>query len=163
MKIDIIGTNDYIVYCIDSNKIEFDSKNEVKKSLKNIFEYIKKMFDIEISGTYNIVFYLDDLENYIIEINLDTDDLLYIKNRLDINILLHEGINILFKTDNYFYIDSFRYDHDIYFYKNEYYLKLKKPISSKKYLFLLETTDIIYKNTKKITKEYMKVKKKMLK
>lgn len=158
MKIDIIGDNDYIVYCFANEEfLNIDNNIEVKNKLKSVFEYIKDTYSKDVSGYYNIVFYIDKFNNYVIEIISDDDDLLYIKNRLDIDIVVNENVDFLFKADDYFHLDKYKYKHNIYFYENEYYLRLKKQISMKKYMDLLENTDIIYKKSKKIVKEYRKI------
>lgn len=165
MKIDIIDEKSFVVYCINQKKRYYlNNTKELKKNINYIFKYIKNHYEIEVDGMYKVTINQDKYNNYIIEIEEDyEDELLYTDNRLDIEVFSNDNIDIMYKTNNYFYIHKFRYNHDIYFYENNYYLLLKRNISKKNYSYLLEMSDIIYKNTKKIQKDGIKVIKKMVK
>ena len=47
---------------------------------------------------------------------------------------------------------------NIYYYQNNFYLELNKPINKRKYLDILEKSEILYNDTYKVINEGLKIK-----
>ena len=157
MKLDIIDESNYIVYCIDKKNLDVNNQSNIKLILKDVFMYIKNNYNEDVSGNYDVRIYMDNFNNYVIEINSNFEELLYRNNRLDINININKDVPILYEVEDYFLLHKFKYKHNIYYYNNKYYLLLNKDVSNKLYMYLLEVTSIVYKNTNLITKNYNKI------
>ncbi len=78
------------------------------------------------------------------------------KDELEIKITIHTDTPFLYKID-YFDITKNNKDN-IYYYQNNFYLELNKPINKRKYLDILEKSEIIYNDTYKVINEGLKIK-----
>ena len=78
------------------------------------------------------------------------------KDELEIKITIHTDTPFLYKID-YFDITQNNKDN-IYYYQNNFYLELNKPINKRKYLDILEKSEILYNDTYKVINEGLKIK-----
>ena len=78
------------------------------------------------------------------------------KNEIEIKITIHTDNPFLYKLD---YFDIIKDKKDkIYYYENNFYLKPNNKIKKRKYLDLLEKSEIIYQNTYQIINEGIRIK-----
>ena len=80
----------------------------------------------------------------------------YETNEIEVKITIHTDTQFLYKID-YFDINK-TLENKIYYYKNNFYLELNDKIDKKKYLGLLEKSEIIYENTYEIINNGLRIK-----
>lgn len=144
MKVKIIDDYNIIVFLSKSEKtIDFSSKDLLEDELKELFKKLSSCYDINISGYYNIVIYIDDYYGAILDINReDMDYALYDDDQIDMRILI-KNTSFLYLIDDIFLDER---DNTIYQYKGKYYLKLEKQLSLVEMGKLLEYSNIVYDN-----------------
>jgi len=142
MKINIsddeitVYLNNYYIYECDFLSLEF-----LEKYMNDLFIKIKKMYDIEFNGFYNIDVYLDDNYGAIINIkkeNIEYYD--YLSDQIDTQVSVHSKTNFLYEIKDYFEIKDYlsNCDYSLYKYNNELYVKFHNHISDKVMTFISE-------------------------
>ena len=160
MKLELFNLNYITVYLNKEylKKIKFDLKNNVEQQFKRLFIKIKSIYNIEMSGYYEVIVYLNDIYGMIIEIEKDNDD--YVKlfgDTVDMKITFKFDSSIFYKLDEYKTFDIENYD--VYYYNDNFYVEIKDDINYTEYLKLLESSTIIYgTELKKIKNHSIKVK-----
>ena len=124
-------------------------QNITKKVIKRINKH-SKLYGIAILEIYQDINY-----GTIIEIKNIKKTFLP-KDELEIKITIHTDTPFLYKID-YFDITKNNKDN-IYYYQNNFYLELNKPINKRKYLDILEKSEIVYNDTYKVINEGLKIK-----
>ena len=124
-------------------------QNITKKVIKKINKH-NKLYGLAILEIYQDINY-----GIIIEIK-NIKKIFSSKDELEIKITIHTDTQFLYKID-YFDITKNNKDN-IYYYKNNFYLELNKPINKRKYLDILEKSEIIYNDTYKVINEGLKIK-----
>lgn len=124
-------------------------QNITKRVIKRISKH-NKLYGLAILEIYQDINY-----GTIIEIKNIKKTFLP-KDELEIKITIHTDTQFLYKID-YFDITKNNKDN-IYYYKNNFYLELNKPINKRKYLDILEKSEIIYNDTYKVINEGLKIK-----
>lgn len=124
-------------------------QNITKKVIKRINKH-SKLYGIAILEIYQDINY-----GTIIEIKNIKKTFLP-KDELEIKITIHTDTPFLYKMD-YFDITKNNKDN-IYYYQNNFYLELNKPMNKRKYLDILEKSEIIYNDTYKVINEGLKIK-----
>ncbi len=100
MKIIINNEDSFILFFNDLNDINLDNYEEFKK----IFLKLKKYYNLNISGFYNVIVYTDKYSRKILKIDKDNDlDLFY--KQVDMNIVI-KNENFLYKINDYFFINN---------------------------------------------------------
>ena len=150
----IIKEIDNITYQINlpNQKINIYDKDSLEKITNKIFKKItsnKKLNPLLILDIYE-----DNMYGTIITLK-HNKSMFYIDNEYEVKIHIHTNPIFLYKID-YFTINNHK-NSSIYYYKNNYYLKLKKNINKKEYLRLLEASEIIYDDYEKIINEGIKI------
>ena len=123
-------------------------QNITKKIVKRINKK-EKLYGLAILEIYQ------DL-NYGTIIEIKNIKKAFLKEELEIKITIHIDTPFLYKID-YFNINK-NIKNSIYYYDNNFYLKLNKAINKEKYLKILEVSEIIYNNTYQIINEGLKIK-----
>ena len=126
-------------------------QNITKRVIKRINKH-NKLYGLAILEIYQDINY-----GTIIEIK-NIKKIFSSKDELEIKITIHTDTPFLYKID-YFDITQ-NNKNNIYYYQNNFYLELNKPINKRKYLDILEKSEILYNDTYKVINEeviYMKV------
>ena len=124
-------------------------QNITKKVIKKINKH-SKLYGLAILEIYQDINY-----GTIIEIK-NIKKIFSSKDELEIKITIHTDTPFLYKID-YFDITKNNKDN-IYYYQNNFYLELNKPINKRKYLDILEKSEILYNDTYKIINDGLKLK-----
>lgn len=150
----INNTNDYIIKIIKNN-IDIYNHNVLEKITNKIINKIKKQNKLE--KLIILEFYpIKKYGTLIILKNIKT--ILKTENEIEVKIIIHTDYPILYKID-YNIIKECNIDYkNIYYYKNNFYLQIKNTISEKDYLYLLELSELTYRNTLNIINYGLKIK-----
>ena len=162
MKLELFNLNNLTIYLNNKylDKINFDLKNNVEQQFNRLFIKIKNIYNIEMSGYYEVTVYLNDIYGMIIEIEKDDDE--YVKlfgDTVDMKITFKFDSSIFYKLDEYKIFDIINYD--LYYYNDDFYIELtdNDNLEYTEYLRLLENSSIIYGNElKEIKNNAIKVK-----
>ena len=128
--------------------IDFTKKNELEKYFKELFLKLKEYYNIKINGYYNINVYIDEFYGVVLELQKEELDYYdYFDNQVDMHILTEE-VQFLYLIEDYFIINELNISK-LYYYKDKYYIL---PNINTDYNYLLENSEVIYKNTKEIIK-----------
>lgn len=128
--------------------IDFTKKNELEKYFKELFLKLKEYYNIKINGYYNINVYIDEFYGVVLELQKEELDYYdYFDNQVDMHILTEE-VQFLYLIEDYFIINELNISK-LYYYKDKYYIL---PNINTDYNYLLENSEVVYKNTKEIIK-----------
>ena len=140
MKIDI-RDNNLIVFLNKRNirDVDFFNKSELERYFRDLFLDLKDIYDLDLSGSYDINVYIDDCYGVVLEIiSIDYTYFDYC-DVVDMNIVISKYRNFLYKSDRFIKnIDSI-----IYSYNGSFYYELNN-IDFLKLVLLVENSDIIY-------------------
>lgn len=159
MKLEVLNLNNLIFYLNKDylDKINFNINENVEQEFKKLFLKIKNIYNLELSGYYEVLVYINDNYGIIIEMEKDDDEYIKLfKDTLDMKITFKFDCEIYYKIENIDFINFKNYN--LYYYNNELYLSLKNnlKIPYKDYLYLLENSSIIYGSDLKKIKHQMK-------
>ena len=148
MKVNIIDDNNIIVFLNKFNirNIDFKNRENIEKHFRNIFLKLKHIYGLNIKGYYNINIYIDDYYGATLEIeHEDIDYFDYFETQVDMRVNVINDNNFLYKIKDIFMINKeILKKIDIYTFKDEYYIKLKKEIDNYELGFILESGELIY-------------------
>ena len=136
---------------LPSKVINIYNQLEVQNLTKEIIKKINKKNKIR--GLILLEIYEDINYGTIVELKRNTS---YETNEVEVKITIHTDTQFLYKID-YFDINKTS-ENKIYYYKNNFYLELNNKLDKKKYLGLLEKSEIIYENTYEIINNGLKIK-----
>ena len=124
------------------DNIDFNSKDDLEKYLKNLFKTLKNKYNIVIEGFYDITVYKD--KYYGVIFHLEKDDVEYydyFKNQVDMRIITID-IEFLYLVDD---IPSNLLEKvNVLINDNEIYLKIKKELTKLEMMKLLEISKVVY-------------------
>lgn len=121
--------------------------DDLESYFKELFLTLKNIYEIEISGYYNIDVYIDKKYGVILELEKEELEYLdYYDNQVDMCITIHNS-NFLYCLND---IDFF--NQSIYVYKNKIYGLLNEEINNYEMGLLMEYSEIEYKNGDNILK-----------
>mgnify|MGYP004519775121 FL=1 len=130
MKVEMLS-NTIIVYLLDNKKYNEDS--DIKKILINVFDNLKKYYNITFDSDYNLELYINRYYGMILEIT-ENEDFIYddIVN-LKLNVL--RDTLFLYEVD-----DPLEYiNYEIYYYNDKFYVNAKR-----KDINLIENSNLVY-------------------
>ena len=130
MKVEMLS-NTIIVYLLDNKKYNEDS--DIKKILINVFDNLKKYYNITFDSDYNLELYINRYYGMILEIT-ENEDFIYddIVN-LKLNVL--RDTLFLYEVD-----DPLEYiNYEIYYYNDKFYVNAKKED-----IDLIENSNLVY-------------------
>lgn len=136
---------------LPSKVINIYDQIEVQNLTKEIIKKINKKNKIR--GLIILEIYEDINYGTIVDLKRNTS---YETNEVEVKITIHTDTQFLYKID-YFDINKTS-ENKIYYYKNNFYLELNNKLDKKKYLGLLEKSEIIYENTYEIINNGLKIK-----
>lgn len=130
MKVEMLS-NTIIVYLLDNKKYNEDS--DIKKILINVFDNLKKYYNITFDSDYNLELYINRYYGMILEIteneNFIYDDIVNLK----LNVL--RDTLFLYEVD-----DPLEYiNYEIYYYNDKFYVNAKR-----KDINLIENSNLVY-------------------
>ncbi len=146
MKVIIIDDDNIIVFLNKFNikNIDFDSKENIEKNFRNIFLRLKHIYNLNIKGYYNINIYTDKFYGAVLEIeHEDIEYFDYFDNKVDMRVNVVSDSKFLYKIKDIFCLDKTLLNN-IYLFKNDYYIELKRKISDYELGLILENSDLIY-------------------
>ncbi len=130
MKVEMLS-NTIIVYLLDNKKYNEDS--DIKKILINVFDNLKKYYNITFDSDYNLELYINRYYGMILEIT-ENEDFIYddIVN-LKLNVL--RDTLFLYEVD-----DPLEYiNYEIYYYNDKFYVNAKREDIN-----LIENSNLVY-------------------
>lgn len=147
MKLNLLDENNMIFYLnIDYlNKTKFDFKEHIEQNFKDLFIKLKNIYNLNLSGYYEVVIYVNDIYGMIIELEKDDDE--YIKifgDTLDMKITFKLNCELLYEIESYY---PFKFkNYKLYYNDNKFYINIDKLDKDERleYLKLLENSTIIY-------------------
>lgn len=150
MKVSINDEDSIMLYInnIYIDKINFEDKEELEKYFKQLFGKLKKFYKVNIRGYYNIRVYTDNFYGIIIYLqreNIDYCD--YFGNQVDMRITIEKNNCFLYKINDLFTIDKeILKKINIIKYKDYFYIKIIRNISSIEMANIIENSTIVYDN-----------------
>ena len=130
MKVEMLS-NTIIVYLLDNKKYNEDS--DIKKILINVFDNLKKYYNITFDSDYNLELYINRYYGMILEIT-ENEDFIYddIVN-LKLNVL--RDTLFLYEVD-----DPLEYiNYEIYYYNDKFFVNAKRED-----IDLIENSNLVY-------------------
>lgn len=153
MIINKTDDNNYIIKIINK-KVDICNYNAIKELTSKIIKKIKSKNKLE--KLILLEFY--QIKEYGTIIILKSIKSPQINNETEVKITIHTNYPILYKIDYNLIKENNLSKNNIYYYKNKFYLEIKNTIPIKKYLYLLELSEITYKNTLNIINYGLKIK-----
>lgn len=129
-------------YLKDSN---FDIKKDLESYFKSLFSKLKKYYNINISGYYNIDVYIDD--NYGLVMNLKKEEIEYydyFDNQIDMRIALKNNKFLYNIIDTFLNNDLLGSNNIVYLYNGKYYIDIMDNINAEVMMKLVEFSNIIF-------------------
>ena len=152
MKIIINSNDNFILFFNKLNNISLN--DDYEEEFKKIFLKLKKYYNIDIYGFYNVEAYIDNYYGTILKVIKDDDFDLYYK-QIDMHITI-EKCNFLYRVRDYFFVKNIK-NFNIYFYKNSFYLEIINELNNKDMIYLIENSEIIYENIDRIKNYKVKI------
>ena len=146
MKINY-ADDEYTVYLnkLYNEKINFFIVEELEECMNNLFNIIKKTYDIELNGYYNVNVYIDN--NYGVIINIKKEEIDYYDyfgDQIDTQITIHKDSEFMYKINDFMEVKKYlEKNYNLYKYENELYIKLNNLIDNNKLGIILEYCDEI--------------------
>lgn len=151
----IVHNNERLVLYLNKfliKDLDFNNMNSLEAYFKDLFIRLKEIYGIKINGFYYVYVYIDDLYGVILEIEKDDIDFFeYDENDVDMHIVL-ENTSFLYEVEDIFEVKDLVKFIDIYMYKNSLFASIKDGINRESFMNLIETSNIIYKDTREILK-----------
>ena len=158
MKVNIIDDNNIIVFLnkFYIQNIDFSNRENIEKNFRNIFLKLKYVYGLDIKGYYNIDIYMDELYGAVLEIeHEDIEYFDYFDSKVDMRINVISDYTFLYKINDILGIDKETLKKTIvYFFRNQYYLKLKDEFNNYELGNILENSELIYGD---ITRDILKI------
>lgn len=125
------------------NDINFDIKKDLESYFKNLFLKLKKYYDINICGYYNIDVYIDNKYGLIMKLTKEEIEYYdYFDNQIDMRITLSNNKFLYNVNDPFIFDDIINYN--LYLYKGKYYIDLIGEISDSIMMKLIEFSDVVF-------------------
>ncbi len=133
--------NKLIIYLNKNNNLKIDLNNKInlEKKFQELFSKIKKIYAIDMSGSFEITIYNNEYYGNIIEIEKEELEYFEYYDTIDMKITLSKYNEILYKMENI--EKNISKKSKIYTYNGEIYLK---PLKNQLIGLLEENGEIIY-------------------
>ncbi len=146
-----------VVIFLPSSNIFLDrlKREELEEYFRALFLKLEERYGIDQSGFYQIYVYKDSYYGAILEIEEeDIPYLDYMDNEVEMNIHIPKNTNFMYRLEDILDLsEEILSASNLYYYRNKFYLELKKEVSKKNYLRLLEYGELVYgEKIKKIQK-----------
>lgn len=142
MKIITMDLDSIVLFLSD---MDFSLEEDIEcleNNFRDIFIKLKKLYNIDIDGYYEINIYKDNV-GVVVDILRDNECFEYYDNQIDMHISIHND-NILFEVnDFYIFPESILKKFDCYSYNNKFYVRVNQKLSSYECSYLLEYSNTI--------------------
>lgn len=143
MKVSIEDENNFIVF-LNNKKFNFEDKEKLEDYFKEIFNEIKKRYNFEVSGYYDIVVYNDKLYGMILTMKKEEFEYYdYFDNQVEMKIVISPYNEFIYKLENND-LNIKLNNCDIFLYKGNIYILPNKDIKNIEFGYILEYTTVIY-------------------
>jgi len=144
MKIDF-RDNNFVVFLNKkySEKINFFNNNELETYFRSLFIKFKDIYNIDISGSYNIEVFNDN--NYGIVLSIEQDDSEYFdyySDQIDMSIIISKYDQFIYKLIGNLN-DNIKKDCELFIYNNDIYVK-PKNVNFINIGYLIENAEVVY-------------------
>lgn len=144
MKIDFRGNN-FVVFLNKkySEKINFFNNDELETYFRSLFIKFKDIYNIDISGSYNIEVFNDN--NYGIVLSIEQDDSEYFdyySDQIDMSIIISKYDQFIYKLIGNLN-DNIKKDCELFIYNNDIYVK-PKNVNFINIGYLIENAEVVY-------------------
>lgn len=130
MKVEMLS-NTIIVYLLDNKKYNEDS--DIKKILINVFDNLKKYYNITFDSDYNLELYINRYYGMILEIT-ENEDFIY-DDIVNLKLNFLRDTLFLYEVD-----DPLEYiNYEIYYYNDKFYVNAKREDIN-----LIENSNLVY-------------------
>ena len=131
--------NDFIVFFnkLESSNINFKNSRDLELYFKKFFLKIKKLYDIDVSGSYDITVYVDD--DFGILLDVIKEDSSFYDDTVDMKIIVSSYNKFVYKINR-----DIPFDCNYYLYHDCLYARPKNPIDFIKQGILFENCEIVY-------------------
>lgn len=139
--------DDKIVVFLNKNNIfdlDFNDEKKLKEYFKKLFSQLKKNYNYEVSGYFNIDVYKDKNYGMILEIENEQLDYYSYFNQIDMKINIYKDSLFLYEIGYNFLNADIIKNVICYRYIDKIYLEIKKEINDIIFAKILEYSDIIY-------------------
>ena len=145
MKVDIIN-NKIVLYLRKEliKNVDFNNLEILEKYFKKLVIKLNNIYNVKIEGLYNIKVFLDEIFGAVLEIEPENIDY-YLTDEVEMRIMVFNE-KFLYEINDIFNINNTKIIKRC----SKYYLNVNNNIKLKDYLFILENSKIIYKNTDSI-------------
>lgn len=117
--------NDFIVFFSDLKNNDFKNKCDLEKYFRNLFLKIKRKYNIDFSGSYNITVYIDEICGTILDVVRDETEYFDYDDIVDMKISVINDRFIYKVIGDIGYLN----DYTLYLYDNNLYVCPKKSDS----------------------------------
>lgn len=148
------NNNDYVIYLKKDiiKSVNFNVKDELEIYFKSLFRKLKKIYNIEIKGFYNIKVYIDKYYGVVLEIQKEDYSYYdYLDNQVDMKITTI-NTSFLYQVDDIILNDKV----SVFKIKDNIFLSIKEQLDYNEMNILLEFGKLIY-NTENIEVNLEKV------
>lgn len=126
--------------------INFEDKDDLEIYFRELFLKLKRYYNVNLIGFYNITIYNDKNYGNIIKIDNDNFDYCdYFGNQIDMKISIEKDSTFVYKiTDILNFNENLLYKLKTYKFKNNLYVAIDTNLNEKETAFLIENSDIVY-------------------
>ena len=148
MKIEMINNNFFIIYLnkIIINSIDFNRREELEDYFKNLFVKLKRIYNVDIKGYYNIKVFIDKYYGVVLEIKKeDVEYYSYFDNSVDMRInCINEPF--YYELSDLYGIEKILNKLNIYKSDNRLLVSIKEILDDSEMSLLSEFSTLIYDN-----------------
>lgn len=143
MKVSIEDENNFIVF-LNNKKFNFEDKEKLEDYFKEIFNEIKKRYNFDVSGYYDIVVYNNELFGMILTMKKEEFEYYdYFDNQVEMKIVISPYNEFIYKLENNDLNINLK-NSDIYLHNGNIYILPNKDIKNIEFGYILEYTTVIY-------------------
>lgn len=140
MRVEYGDDGNYLFFLNNSyiKELDYTSKEDIGKYIKEVLLLYKKIYNIELSGFYNVNVYLNEKVGMYIEINKDKKYDFY-KDEVNLKISIYYDKCFYFKTYIYEVISNYKWE-----FINDYYYVKVDDIDTDDIINLVEYGNFVY-------------------
>lgn len=162
MKIHFFDKENMMIYLNKhyTKTIDLDSQDELEDYFKQLFLRLHQYYDISLHGYYNIILYCDRYYGMVIHLSKEEIDYYnYFDKEIDMRIVIDKTNQFLYQIDDYFALPTeLQKKITIYYYRDHFYVKVKRELTDIEFAILLEQAILHYQQNDSIIKNGMVIK-----
>lgn len=142
----IRGDSNIVLYLKkeELNDIDFKDSVNLEKYFEKLFKKLKNIIILN-GGFYFVHIFIDKYYGVVVEIENEDIEVDFYYDQVDMQLFIEE-VDFLYKINDYSILSKNILDKlSIYYYKNEYYIKIEEELDKKEILQIIEFCEIIYK------------------